>query len=150
MNVNPMTGEVVESPELMDLVPLNPAAIDENEIAHLIPTPAQVQGALALARTKNAQAPAALDEYRRRLQKAERKLTVAVAMEVKALRADFPRATMSELKGLAYADTRVSAAADDRDTAWLLFEYAKDFAKAIGTDIELLRSINANLRGEHS
>ena len=40
-------------------------------------------------------------------------------------------------------------AQEARDTAWLLFEYARDYDRAIGRDIDILRSLNANMRGEH-
>ncbi len=33
--------------------------------------------------------------------------------------------------------------------AWLLLEYARDYDRAIGRDIDILRSLNANFRGEH-
>lgn len=29
------------------------------------------------------------------------------------------------------------------------FEYARDYDRAIGRDIDILRSLNANFRGEH-
>lgn len=145
--VDPANGEVVESP--MELVPLNLGDMDENQIAALIPTPLQAAAALQKARSVNSRVPGKLDGYRKALQTAERELKLAVALEVKALREDHSKATLSELRELATADDRVQRALDARDTAWLLFEYAKDWAKAIAADIELLRSINANFRMEH-
>jgi hypothetical protein len=146
--VDPVTGEVIDTPENMELVPLNLAALDEHAIAHLLPTPGQIHAALIIARGKNAKAPAVLSQYRGKLKKAETTLKIQLGLAVKLLREDFPRATLTELRDLAYSDERVRAAVDARDDAWLMFEYAKDFAGMIAEDIEILRSINKNLRSE--
>lgn len=61
-DVDPVTGEIVDSPENMELVPLNLAAIDEEQLQALLPTPGQIHGALIIARGKNAKAPAVLVE----------------------------------------------------------------------------------------
>ncbi|MCC4906938.1 hypothetical protein [Microbacterium sp. cx-59] len=147
-DVDPVTGEVIEAPENMELVPLNLAALDEDAIAHLLPTPGQIHAALIIARGKNAKAPSVLSKYRGKLKRAETTLKIQLGLAVKLLREDFPRATLTELRDLAYGDDRVRAAVDARDDAWLMFEYAKDFAAMIGEDIEILRSINKNLRSE--
>lgn len=147
-NVDPVTGEVIDSPEHMELVPLNLAALDENALAQLLPTPGQLHAALIIARGKNAKAPSVIARYRGALKRAETDLKVRVGLAVKALREDFPRATLTELRDLAYSDDTVRTAVDRRDDAWLLFEYAKDFAQMIGEDIEVLRSLNKNLRAE--
>ncbi|GAA3009273.1 hypothetical protein [Microbacterium aurantiacum] len=147
-DVDPVTGEIIESPESMELVPLNLAALDEDALAHLLPTPGQIHAALIIARGKNAKAPSVLSRYRGKLKKAETTLKIQLGLAVKLLREDFPRATLTELRDLAYSDDRVRAAVDARDDAWLMFEYAKDFAGMIAEDIEILRSINKNLRSE--
>ena len=147
-DVDPVTGEIIDAPENMELVPLNLAALDEDALAHLLPTPGQIHGALLIARGKNAKAPSVLSKYRGALRKAETNLKIQLGLAVKLLREDFPRATLTELRDLAYGDDRVRAAVDHRDDAWLMFEYAKDFAGMIAEDIEILRSINKNLRGE--
>lgn len=147
-DVDPVTGEIIESPESMELVPLNLAALDEDALAHLLPTPGQIHAALIIARGKNAKAPSVLSKYRGKLKRAETTLKIQLGLAVKLLREDFPRATLTELRDLAYSDDRVRAAVDARDDAWLMFEYAKDFAGMIAEDIEILRSINKNLRSE--
>lgn len=147
-DVDPVTGEIIESPESMELVPLNLAALDEDALAHLLPTPGQIHAALIIARGKNAKAPSVLSKYRGKLKRAETNLKIQLGLAVKLLREDFPRATLTELRDLAYSDDRVRAAVDARDDAWLMFEYAKDFAGMIAEDIEILRSINKNLRSE--
>lgn len=148
-DVDPFTGEVAETPG-MDLVPLNLAALSEDELLAMFPSPVQAAGALLKSRHTNARAPHALNEYREAMRKAERKLQLATAKTVRDLAAEFPRTTLTERKLLAVEDDRVIAAQDEYDTAWLMFEFARDYAKAIAQDIEVLRSLNANFRQEHS
>lgn len=149
MNLDPQTAEVIDEPAGMELVPLNLGAISEDDLAQLFPTPAQAMAALIQARTVLAKAPGALNTYRGKLRRAQRDTKLAVAITVKSLREDFPRATLSELRDFALVDDRVKTAIDAEDTAWLMFEYAKDFSRTVSEDVEVLRSINANLRGEH-
>lgn len=150
MNADPATGEIVETVPGFDIVPLNIAILDEDLIAQWAPTPAQAAGALGMARAKNLAAPKALDHYRRLLAKAERDKKVALGLAVHKLREEYgPRYTMTELRELAYGvDERLKTAMDARDEAWLMFEYAKDFADAIATDVTLLQSITKSLNGE--
>lgn len=144
--LNPITGEV----EPMELVPLNLAALNEDDLIAMFPTPIQASGALLHARHVNARAPHALNTYRSQLVTAEKHLRIAIALAMRDLAAEFPRASMTERRLLAAADERVVTAQDARDTAWLLLEFAKDYAKAIANDIDILRSINANFRQEHA
>jgi hypothetical protein len=146
--VDPITGEVTEQPG-MELVPLNLAALSEDDLLAMFPTPIQAAGALLHARAVNARAPHALNEYRGKLRSAERDLQLATAKTVRDLAGTFPRATLTERKMLAVEDERVRAAQDEFDTAWLLYEFARDYAKSIAQDIEILRSVNANFREEH-
>lgn len=148
MNVDPVTGEVDESPGV-DLVPLNLAGLDEAELLALFPTPVQCAGALIKARAMVARAPAVLNEYRTALTVAERDLTIAVAKGARDLLAEYPRMPMTERRDLARAtDDRVLAAQEARDDAWLLLQYAKDKKDALFEDVGILRSLNANMRGE--
>ncbi|KAB1867311.1 hypothetical protein [Microbacterium algeriense] len=153
MTVNFATGEVTEEEAAaagMDMVPLNLAALSEDELIAMLPTPVQCAGALQYARQVAARAPKALNELRTALTKRERELTIAVALGARDLLAEYPRLPMSERRDIARAtDTRVQDAQEARDTAWLLLEYARDYDRAIGRDIDILRSLNANFRGEH-
>lgn len=143
-------GEILEAPASMELVPWNLAALDEDQLREMFPTPVQAMGALIAARAVIARAPKALDDYRTKLRTSERNLKIAIGLAVHELRESYPRATMTELRDLAHAlDDRVLEAVEARDTAWLEMEYAKDFADAIHDDVEVLRSINKNIRGEH-
>lgn len=147
---DPATGTVIHTAPGFDVVPLDIAILDEDLLAQWAPSPVQILGALAMSRAKNLSAPAALDEYRRKLKKAERTKNVALGMAVKKLRDEYgPRSTMTELRELAYGtDDRLIAAMDAYDDAWLAFEYAKDFAEAISTDVTLLQSIAKRIGGE--
>jgi hypothetical protein len=153
MTVNFTTGEVTEDEAAaagMDMVPLNLAALSEDELLALLPTPVQCAGALQYARQVAARAPKALNELRTALAERERELTIALAIAARDLLSDYPRMPMTERRDLARAeDDRVTRAQEARDTAWLLLEYARDYDRAIGRDIDILRSLNANMRGEH-
>ncbi len=155
MNVDQQTGEVLE-PETFPgtdthLVPLNLGSLNEDDLLALFPTPAQAAGALLKAREVNGRAPAALARFREGLLKAENELRIAVALGAEELLELYPRMSMTERRDLARAiNDRAKRAQDARDTAYLQLEYARDFERAIGRDIEILRSLNANLRGEHS
>lgn len=147
-DVNPITGEVSEGKEI-GLVPLNLAAMSEEALLELFPSPIQAAGALIRARETAARAPRALSMYRTELKKAERTLKVELALAMRRLATEFPRSTMTERKILAASDEKVRAAQDVHDDAWLLLEYARDYDRAIGRDIDILRSLNANFRTEH-
>jgi hypothetical protein len=129
--IDPETGEVVERP--IELVASDIANIDEDQLIALFPTPAQAAGALLLARQKVARAPRALRDAKMQLKAAERDLRVITG-----------RVTLE----LAASDARVGEAEEARDVAWLALEYAKDWDRALGRDVELLRSVNANFRAE--
>jgi len=154
VNVDEQTGEVHDDEQFpgtdVTLVPLNLAGMSEEQILELLPTPTQAAGALIYARAVSMRAPKALDERRRALKAAERELTIAVALGAQALLTEYPRMPMTERRDLARAtDSRVKAAQEAVDEAWLLLEYARDYEKAISRDIDILRSLNANLRAEH-
>lgn len=149
MNVDQGTGEVTEDAGTdIDLVPLNLALLDEDAIMQMFPTPAQAAGALLYSRQVAAQAPVVLNTYRTALKKADKDLALAIAVGARDLLTEYPRMPMTERRDLARAtDPKVRAAEESRDTAWLLLEYARDRDRALGRDIDILRSLNANLRG---
>ena len=149
MIVDEATGVVEDAP--MELVPLNLAALSEDELLAMLPTPVQCAGALQNARQVAARAPKALNELRTALAERERELTIALAMGARDLLSAYPRMPMTERRDLARAeDSRVTKAQESRDEAWLLLEYARDYDRAIGRDIDILRSLNANMRREHA
>jgi hypothetical protein len=148
-DADPTTGAVIAVPEGFDTVPLNVAVLDENWLLQWTPTPAQLVGALSMARAKNLTAPGALDVYRKKLRDAEKEKKIAMGMAMLKLRREYGhRATLAELRDLAFGtDERLIAAADKYDTAWLEFEYAKDFAQSIERDVSLLQSIAKAMKG---
>lgn len=143
------TGDVFDPSSEVELVTLNLAAMDEDELISLFPTPVQATGALLKARDAARRAPMVLNEHRAALRAAERNLSLVVAKTVLRLKDDFPKSTITERKMLSELDEGVRDAMDHVDVAWLLLEYAKDQAKAVQQDIDILRSINANMRDEH-
>ncbi|MGN7861482.1 hypothetical protein ACTJI8_12950 [Microbacterium sp. 22303] len=150
MNVDEPTGEVLEAGTDVELVTLNLAGLNEAELLALFPTPVQCAGALLKARAAVTRAPAVLNEYRTALADRERDLTIALAKAARDLLADYPRMPMTERRDLARAEaSAVREAQEARDTAWLLLQYAKDRKDSLFEDIGILRSLNANFRGEH-
>lgn len=153
MGVNFETGEV-DDDDLpgteIDLVPLNLAELSEEQLLEMFPTPVQCAGALLYARQATARAPKALNQLRTKLKTCERELTIALAIGARDLLADYPRMPMTERRDLARAEVeKVRKAQESVDEAWLHLEYARDYDRAIGRDIDILRSLNANMRGEH-
>lgn len=144
--IDPETGEVVERP--IELVASDIANIDEDQLIALFPTPAQAAGALLLARQKVARAPRALRDAKMQLKAAERDLRVITGQVTLELADKYDGMSVSERQKLAASDARVGEAEEARDVAWLALEYAKDWDRALGRDVELLRSVNANFRQE--
>ncbi|WP_282824113.1 hypothetical protein [Gulosibacter sediminis] len=144
--IDPETGEVVERP--IELVASDIANIDEDQLIALFPTPAQAAGALLLARQKVARAPRALRDAKMQLKAAERDLRVITGRVTLELADKYDGMSVSERQKLAASDARVGEAEEARDVAWLALEYAKDWDRALGRDVELLRSVNANFRQE--
>ena len=145
-DIDPMTGEVVQRP--LEVVAVDIAALDAQELAQLFPTPVQAAGALLKARQAVARAPYALRKAKEKLRAAERDLKLAIARATLELAEQFQGMSVSERSKLAEADARVVDARETADMAWIELEYAKDWDRALGRDVELLRSVNANMRAE--
>ena len=144
--IDPATGEVLERP--LEVVAVDIAALDEQELAQLFPSPVQAAGALLKARQAVARAPYALRKAKEKLRAAERDLKLAIARATLELAEQFQGMSVSERSKLAEADARVVDARETADMAWIELEYAKDWDRALGRDVELLRSVNANMRAE--
>ncbi|KDA05550.1 hypothetical protein DC31_13750 [Microbacterium sp. CH12i] len=146
MIVDQETGEVTENaPTTVELVPLNLAALNEDEIAGMFPTPMQCAAALLQARGMIAQAPAVLAARSKAVKDAKRELIVARGYARQA--ANGRDAETRRL--VAESDAEVLKAWDRIDTAELALEYARERRKSLSEDIDILRSLNANFRGEH-
>lgn len=143
MIVDDATGTVAESG--VELVPLDLAALDEDELLHLFPTPVQCAGALLKARSMIAHAPAVLAARSKAVKDAKRNLIVArgYARQTAIGRDAETRRLVAE------SDAEVLKAWEAIDVAELALEYAREMRKTLSEDIEILRSLNANFRGEH-
>jgi hypothetical protein len=144
--INPATGEVTEPrPDSVDLVPLNLAGLNEDELLQLFPSPVQCAGALLQARAAIAHAPEVLAKRSKAVKDAKRELIVARGYARQ--RAQGRDAETRKLT--AESDPEVIAAWERIDDAELALEYARELRKTLSEDIEILRSLNANFRGEH-
>lgn len=146
MNADEQTGEVFEPSQSVELVPLNLAGLDEAELLELFPTPVQCAGALLIARSRIAKAPAALSVLSKKVKDAKRELIIARGYARQ--RAEGRDAETRKLT--AESDADVIAAWEAIDDAELALEYARELRKSLTEDIDILRSLNANFRGEHS
>lgn len=143
MIVDNATGTVAESG--VELVPLDLAALNEDELIQLFPTPVQCAGALLKARAMIAHAPAVLAARSKAVKDAKRNLIVArgYARQAAVGRDAETRRLVAE------SDADVLRAWEAIDVAELALEYAREMRKTLSEDIEILRSLNANFRGEH-
>lgn len=140
--VDEHTGEMDD----IQLVPLGLSDLDETELLKMFPTPVQCAGALLIARRHLAEAPAIINERSRALKNAKRQLIVARGYAMQ----DAVGRTAEIRKATAEADANVIAAWEHIDTCELALEYAREVRKSLSEDIEILRSLNANFRNEHS
>lgn len=145
MIVDTESGEVIETGHVVELVPLNLGTLDEDEVAHLFPTPQQCAAALLKARAMIARAPAVLAGRSAALKEAKRELIIArgYARQRAAGRDAETRRLVAE------GDPEVIKAHEAIDDAELSLEYARELRKSLSEDIDILRSLNANFRGEH-
>ena len=143
MIVDDTSGAVTE--QGVELVPLNLTTLDEDELLQLFPTPVQCAGALLKARALIAHAPAVLAARSKAVKDAKRNLIVARGYaRQRAVGRD-----AETRKLVAESDADVLQAWEEIDVAELALEYAREMRKTLTEDIEILRSLNANFRGEH-
>ena len=143
MIVDDTTGAVAEAG--VELVPLDLVGLDEDALLAMFPTPVQCAGALLQARRMIAHAPAVLAARSKAVKDAKRNLIVARGYaRQRAVGRD-----AETRKLVAESDAEVLQAWEAIDTAELALEYARELRKTLSEDIEILRSLNANFRGEH-
>lgn len=148
MSVDTATGEVRDDEQTdLALVPLHIAELDENELLAMFPTPVQCAGALLIARERIANAPAALEKLGAAVRDAKRSLLVTRAKARIRFRGE--GWGISDAKELADADPDVVAAVEKVDETELALEYGRDLRRTLTTEIDILRSLNANFRSEH-
>lgn len=140
---DPQTGEVVE----LALVPLDIARLNEEELHQMFPSPVQVAGALLIARERISRAPAALEDLASKVKAAKRDLTIARGTAfVTARKAGY---TIADARAYAEIDDATTTAQEAVDTAELALEYGRELRRTLTTEIDILRSLNANFRQEH-
>lgn len=144
--VDAATGEVLDDDRA--LVPLDLQRLDEDELIALLPSPVQVAGAMMIARDRLARAPKALEDLSADLKRAKRDLTVARALAFARYRDE--KWSVGDARELVNSDEKVIAAREAADEAELRLEYGRELRKTLDKDIDLLRSLNANYRAEHS
>jgi hypothetical protein len=144
VNVDPNTGEVIPGSELQ-FVPIDMASMDEADLLAMFPTPVQAAGALLIARRLIADAPNVINKRSAALKDARRQLLVAKGYARKKA----PGRTAEDRKVEQEADPQVITAGEWVDTCELALEYARERRKSLTEDIDILRSLNANFRGEH-
>lgn len=143
MIIDDATGEVVGGTTL-EFVTLDLHSIDE--AAEMFPTPQQCAAALIHARRVIDEAPRILAQRSAALKEAQKVLTVA--LDYAGRRAIGRDAYTRRLAVL--ADPEVLDAQQQVDICAVALEFAKDRRKSLSEDIDILRSLNANFRGEHS
>ncbi|MBO3663706.1 hypothetical protein [Microbacterium stercoris] len=142
--VDEKTGEVQE----LALVPLDIARLNEDEIAAMFPSPVQVAGALLIARERISRAPKALEDLAADVKKAKRDLMIARGKAfVNARKAGF---SIADARAYAVIDDDAMSAQEEVDDAEIRLEYGRDLRRTLTTEIDILRSLNANFRAEHS
>ncbi|MDR6691365.1 hypothetical protein J2X55_002277 [Microbacterium sp. 1154] len=146
MDADPTTGGISDQGPSVDLVPLNLASLDEDELIHLFPTPVQCAGALLQARQAIARAPEILAGRSKAVKDAKRLLAAARGYA----RQNAQGRDAETRKLVAESDASVIEAWEHLDVCELALEYARERRKSLSEDIDILRSLNANFRGEHS
>ncbi|MEB0286186.1 hypothetical protein QN355_06435 [Cryobacterium sp. 10S3] len=145
LTVNTATGEVGVAGSDVGLVTLDMAALSEDDLLAMFPTPVQAAGALLLARRLIAQAPEVINGRSKALKDAKRQLLIAKGYA----RQRASGRTAEDRRVEAEADAEVITAGEWVDTCELLLEYARERRKSLSEDVEILRSLNANFRQEH-
>lgn len=149
-HINPVTGEVeeMEPGSVVEMVPLDLANLSEDELLKMFPSPVQVAGALMIARARIGRAPAVLKDLSAAVKAAKRDLLITRGKSYRAAReAGF---NITDARAYAQFDDPVIEAQEAVDDAELALEYGRDMRKSLTTDVDILRSLNANARSEHS
>lgn len=141
------TGEIRDNEAELSLVPLHIAELDEADLLAMFPTPVQCAGALMIARERIANAPAALERLGAKVRDARRKFIVTRALARVRFRQE--GWGISDAKELADSSDDVTEAQEAVDDAELALEYGRDLRRTLTTEIDILRSLNANMRLEH-
>lgn len=153
MSLNPITGEVDdwepgEDPAKGILLPGTLAGLTEDDIAQAFPSPAHIEGALIESRTRIGRSINIIREKSRALKDAKRDLLLARGLARQEARASGEHRTDRDVTVAVELDDTVQAALAAVDEAALALEYARQLKSGLFLDVEILRSLNSNLRAE--
>jgi hypothetical protein len=155
MYVNPVTGEVEENwrPENDDadvgvMVPLNLRLLSESDVVQAFPTAGELEQALLASRVRLGRAAPFIVKQSESLKKAKRDLVVARAVSRQNTREGGLFKTEKDVDAAIDRDTLVYRAVVRVDDAAMKLEYARELKSSLHADIEILRSLNTNMRNE--
>lgn len=121
--------------------------LSEDDLIAMFPSPIQVAGALQIARARIGHAPGVLKDLSKAVRTAKRDLLIAKGKAYRdARQAGF---NITDARNYAEVDGPVIEAREAVDDAELELEFGRDLRKSLTTDIDILRSLNANFRAEH-
>lgn len=153
--VNPVTGEVegdwrvdAENADTGIMVPLNLSQLTEAEVVQAFPTAGELEQALLASRTRLGRAAPFLSDASRVLKKTKRDFIVARAVARQNVRETGIWKTEKDVDAAIDRDDSVQRALTIVDDAALKLEYARELKNSLHMDIEILRSLNSNMRGE--
>ena len=155
MYYNPVTGEVEENwrPTNIDadagvMVPLNLRQLSESDVVQAFPTAGELEQALLASRVRLGRAAPFLNAQSEVLKKAKRDLVVAKAVARHKTREAGLFKTEKDVDAAFDRDRIVYQAIVRVDDAALKLEYARELKSSLHADIEILRSLNTNMRNE--
>jgi hypothetical protein len=152
VSINPVTGEVDEwqgdDPASGVLVPVHLADLDEDGIAQALPSPYQVERALIESRTRIGRSANVVRDASTKVRESKRDLVLAKALARETARASGTYRTEKDLAAAVELDDTVQQAYDAMHEAIAAYEYARLLRSSLWKDIEVLQSINANMRQE--
>jgi hypothetical protein len=155
LHINPITGEVEETWHASNddaddgvMVPLNLNALSEHDVVQAFPTAGQLEQALLLSRIRLGRSAPYLSEQSEQLKKAKRDLIVAKAVSRGNARDSGLYKTADDISAAVDRDTLVYRAIVRVDDAAVKLEYARELKSSLHADIDILRSLNTNMRNE--
>jgi hypothetical protein len=155
LQVNPITGEVEEHWNSTDedadagvMVPLNLNALSEHDVVQAFPTAGQLEQALLQSRVRLGRAAPFLTKQSENLKTAKRDLVVAKAVARGNARDSALYKTEPDISAAVDRDPLVYRAIVRVDDAAVKLEYARELKSSLHVDIDILRSLNTNMRNE--
>lgn len=151
MTVNAITGEVDDweagdDPTEGVLLPTNLADLEDDAVAQAFPTPVEIEAGLVRSRTRIGRSVRVIKHQVERVRVAKRALLVARASARQDARA--AGGTEKDIAAAIDLDDTVREALAEVDDAAVALEYARQLKSGLYLDVEILRSLNSNVRSE--